>query len=93
MSGFLQTNFIILTFPLFHVPGHHFLLQIQANHYKKNKFFSVHEKLMFLNDNKTLWAIWYHFYNLKNVKNTHGGVLLLETLFLFNFFKVYHFYI
>ena len=22
-------------------------------------------------------AIWYHFYNLKNVKNTHGGVLLL----------------
>ena len=22
-------------------------------------------------------AIWYHFYNLKNVKNTHGGMLLL----------------
>ena len=22
-------------------------------------------------------AIWYHFYNLKNVKNTHRGVLLL----------------
>ena len=22
-------------------------------------------------------AIWYHFYNLKNVKNNHGGVLLL----------------
>ena len=22
-------------------------------------------------------AIWYHLYNLKNVKNTHGGVLLL----------------
>ena len=21
-----------------------------------------------------LCAIWYHFYNLKNVKNTHGGV-------------------
>ena len=21
-------------------------------------------------------AIWYHLYNLKNVKNTHGGVLL-----------------
>ena len=20
------------------------------------------------------WAIWYHLYNLKNVKNTHGGV-------------------
>ena len=22
-------------------------------------------------------AIWYHLYKLKNVKNTHGGVLLL----------------
>ena len=25
-------------------------------------------------------AIWYHVYNLKNVKNTHGGLLLLATL-------------
>ena len=24
-----------------------------------------------------LCAIWYNMYNLKNVKNTHGGVLLL----------------
>ena len=24
------------------------------------------------------YAIWYHFYNLKNVKNTHGGVLILK---------------
>ena len=24
-----------------------------------------------------LRAIWYHLYNLKNVKNTHGGMLLL----------------
>ena len=23
-------------------------------------------------------AIWYHLYNIKNTKNTHGGVLLLE---------------
>ena len=22
-------------------------------------------------------AMWYHLYNLKNVKNTHAGVLLL----------------
>ena len=27
-----------------------------------------------------LCAIWYHLYNLKNVKNTHGGVLLLVKL-------------
>ena len=25
-------------------------------------------------------VIWYHLHNLKNVKNTHGGVLLLVKL-------------
>ena len=25
-------------------------------------------------------TIWYHLYNLKNVKNTYGGVLLLAKL-------------
>ena len=25
-------------------------------------------------------AIWYHFYNLKNMKNTNGGVLILVKL-------------
>ena len=25
-------------------------------------------------------AVWYHLYNLKNMKNTHGGVLLLVKL-------------
>ena len=45
-----------------------------------------------------LCAIWYHLYNLKNVKNTNGGVLLLvkpATLLkitlhvVFTFFKLY----
>ena len=27
-----------------------------------------------------LCTIWYHLYNLKNVENTHGGVLLLVKL-------------
>ena len=27
-----------------------------------------------------LCASWYHIYNLKNVKNVHGGVLLLVKL-------------
>ena len=27
--------------------------------------------------NEMLYVIWYHLYNLKNVENTHGGVLLL----------------
>ena len=26
------------------------------------------------------YAIWYHLYNFKNVKNTHGGVLILVKL-------------
>ena len=30
--------------------------------------------------NETLCAIWYHLYELKNGKNTHGGVLLLVKL-------------
>ena len=25
-------------------------------------------------------AVWYHLYNLKNVKNTHGGVLIFLKL-------------
>ena len=25
------------------------------------------------------YVIWYHLYNLKNVKNTHGGMLRLES--------------
>ena len=29
---------------------------------------------------KVRCAIWYHFYNLKNVEKTHGGVLLLVKL-------------
>ena len=29
---------------------------------------------------ETLYAIWYHLYNLKDVKNTHGGVLLWAKL-------------
>ena len=27
------------------------------------------------------YAIWYHLYNLKNVKNSHGGVLLSLQLY------------
>ena len=38
------------------------------------------------------YAIYYHLYHLKNVKNTHGGVLLLVTLHtfmgVFHIFKI-----
>ena len=54
-----------------------------------------------------LCAIWHHLYNLKNVKNTHGGVLILVKLqasacnftksntppwVFFRFFKLYKWY-
>ena len=44
--------------------------------------------------NKTIYvmryAIWYHLYNLKNVKNTHKGVLILVKLQseAYNFTKI-----
>ena len=46
-------------------------------------------------------TIWYYLYNLKNVKITHGGVLILEKLYaksntspwvFFSFFKLYKWY-
>ena len=44
-------------------------------------YFSTELKLVRLWNKKkylvVFCAIWYHLYNLKNVKNTHGGVLLL----------------
>ena len=30
------------------------------------------------------YAIWYHLYNFKNVKHTHGGVLILVKLQAFS---------
>ena len=44
-------------------------------------------------------AIWYHLYNVKNVKNTHGGVLISvqlradalrehSSIGVFHFFKI-----
>ena len=48
-----------------------------------------------------LCAIWYHFYKLKNLKNTHGGVTfkpatLLKVALLHGcfsrFFKLYKWY-
>ena len=46
-------------------------------------------------------AIWYHLYNFKNVKNTHGGVLISACNFtkintppwlFFTFLKLYKWY-
>ena len=34
-------------------------------------------RIFFLQPLEMLCAIWYHLYKSKNVKNTHGGILLL----------------
>ena len=34
-------------------------------------------------------AIWYHLCNLKNVENTHGGVLMLVKLQAFSLLNIY----
>ena len=38
----------------------------------------LHTTLFFFHE--TLCVVWYHFYNLKNAKDTHAGVLLLVML-------------
>ena len=38
------------------------------------------KKIKFRPDNVMRYAIWYHLHNLKNVKNTYGGVLILVKL-------------
>ena len=41
-------------------------------------FYQKYNHFQYLYFNKfQWWAIWHHFYNLKNVKNTHEGVLFL----------------
>ena len=45
-------------------------------------FFSSH--VLIANSDVMSYAIWYHLYNLKNVKNTHGAVLLLVKMHAFS---------
>ena len=62
--------------------------------------------VLIANSDVMFCAIWYHLYNLKNVKNTHRGVLLLIKMqassnftksntpprMFFTFFKLYKWY-
>ena len=49
-----------------------------------SEVWQIYAFLGFTCKNKYLYvmhcAIWYHLYNFKNVKNTHGGVLILVKL-------------
>ena len=47
---------------------------------KSEQYVSLVNILKFTYIYITLCAIWYHFYNVKNFKNSHGGVLLLVKL-------------
>ena len=40
--------------------------------------------VLIANSNVMFCAIWYHLHNLENVKNTHGGVLLLVKIKTFS---------
>ena len=78
----------------------------RENLYKKEKIYNKYWILFtvftwplrsgmnrFVNIYVILWAIWYHLYNLKIVKNTYEGMLLLVKLqasvyFYVIFFKV-----
>ena len=52
-----------------------YVIKLQASRI----LFTAREQL-FYEKYVMLCAIWYNLYNLKNVKNTHGGVLLLMKL-------------
>ena len=56
-----------------------------------SSFIVVPKKIIF---DEMRCAIWYHLHNLKNVKNTHGGVLLLKCKtfpwVFFMFLKLYN---
>ena len=41
------------------------------------KFAAFNSHVLIANSGVMFCAIWYHLHNLKNVKNTYGGVLLL----------------
>ena len=47
---------------------------MQGKHYRKIKWTL---QLIYV----VYCTIWYHLYNLKNVENTHGGVLILDGCF------------
>ena len=63
------------------------MADIQKSGFFSSWKFSISPKLIVM-----LCTIWFHLYNLKDVKNTHGGVLLLPCSFTKNstLMGVYH---
>ena len=92
--------FLYASVKIFYVESAQRCLHEQHN---KDNFWSLWNKKKYM----MFCAIWYHFYNIKNVKITDGGVLLLVKLQLlacnftksntppwvfFTFFKLYKWY-
>ena len=46
----------------------------------ENNYQSLNKKPCVIKFYVMHWTIWFHLHNLKNVKNTHGGVLILVKL-------------
>ena len=70
-----------------HEEAHYFLPLSYHRSYVSQKscrqlFLNSH--IMIANSDVMFCAIWYHLYNLKNVKNTHGGVSLLVKIKAFS---------
>ena len=57
-----------------------FIADVLSELSQTSKMEPLPKKFMVESVDVVLCAIWYHSYNLKNVKNTHGGVLLLVKL-------------
>ena len=78
-SKFVKLHFSCFTWPL--------TTDLTEDHsktkYNSEKYFQcrqVGKRDTRVMPNTMRCAIWYHLYNSKNVKNTHGGVLILEKL-------------
>ena len=78
-----------------HAPELH--RQLVLTHRGSSPNIFVEQPLQYLKIRVVFCAIWYRLYNLKNMKYTHGGVLLLVKLsksntlpwVFFTFFKMY----
>ena len=61
------------------------ILNLQWGKWNARKLLFIHhyllyERVFILKVYQIFCSIWYHEYNFKNVKNTHGGMSLLVTL-------------
>ena len=80
ISSKTQINKIAMIVLLFRKSEYTFRQIFIKNYlFKYRDFLSTEESVRF-SKYMMRCAIWYHLYNLKNIKNTYGGVLILVKL-------------